>query len=106
MSEYRDILDSYHDLLLQASQLLERELKEPVIVESCVEGEVPLVVSSVSSLYNVRPGVRLGIGFMRFMRVHRTPGWGRWDGVLVEHGEVFLTILKAADSGSSLTISR
>jgi hypothetical protein len=106
MGDYRSLIEAYHKLFLQANQIFEGQLDIPIVFDSRVEGEVPLIVSSISSLYNVRPGVRLGIGFMRFMRVHHTPGWIRWDGVSVEHSEVFLTILKAADSGSKLTVSR
>jgi len=106
VSEYRDILDSYWDSFSQAHRVLRESLKEPIVIGSRVEGEPPLKVYSVSSLYSVSVGVRLKAGHVRFMRVCSPPGWVRGDGVFVDHNEVYRRILWAADSGGTLTISR
>lgn len=106
MSEYSDLVEAYHKLFFQANQVFEGQLDTPIVFDSRVEGEAPLIVSSISSLYGLKAGVRLRVGQGEFMRVHRTPGWVRWDGISVEHSEVFLAILKVAGSGGDLTISR
>lgn len=106
MSEYRDILDSYWDSFSRAHRVLGESLKEPIVIESRVEGEPLLKVYSVSSLYSVSVGVRLEAGHVRFMRVCSPPGWVRGDGVFVDHSEVYRRVLWAADSGGTLTISR
>lgn len=107
MSKYWDLVEAYHKLFFEANQLFEKQLDVPIMITSRVEGGEPLVVSSISSLYSLSVGTRLRVGHENFMKVHRPfPGWVRWDGVLVEHSEVFLAILKEADRGGDFTISR
>lgn len=107
MSEYSNLIKTFHKLFFQATQVLERELDTPIVITSRFEGGEPFIVSSISSLYSLSVGTRLRVGHENFMKIHRPfPGWVRWDGVLVEHSEVFLAILKEADKGGVLTISR
>jgi hypothetical protein len=40
------------------------------------------------------------------MKTYNSPGWVCMDGRFAEHSEVFLTMLKVADKGGDLTISR
>ena len=107
MSEYSNLIEAFHKLFFQAMQVFERELDTPIVITSRFEGGESLIVSSISSLYSLSVGTRLRVGHENFMKVHRPfPGWVRWDGVLVEHSEVFLAILKEADRGGDFTISR
>lgn len=106
MSKYWDLVEAYHKLFFEANQLLEKQLDVPIVFKSRVEGEAPLIVSSISSLYKLKAGVRLSVGGVEFMKTYNSPGWVRKDGVPVEHSEVFLAILKEADKGGDLTISR
>lgn len=106
MSKYWDLVEAYHKLFFEAMQVFERELDTPIMITSRVEGEEPLIVSSISDLYKLKAGVRLRIGHSDFMKAYHTPGWVRKDGIPVEHSEVFLAILKEADRGGDFTISR
>lgn len=107
MSEYSDLVETFHKLFFQAMRVFEEELDTPIVIPSRVEGGESLIVSSISSLYSLSAGVRLRVGHENFMKVHRPfPGWVRWDGILVEHSEVFLAILKEADKGGDFTFSR
>lgn len=107
MSEYSDLVETFHKLFFQAMRVFEEELDTPIVINPRFEDGEPLIVSSISSLYNLEAGVRLRIGHEDFMKVHRPfPGWVRWDGILVEHSDVFLAILKEADKGGDFTISR
>lgn len=106
MSEYSDLVEAYHKLFFQAMRVFEEELDTPIVITSRVEGEESLIVSSISDLYKLKAGVRLRIGHGDFMKAYRTPGWVRWDGIPVEHSEVFLAILKETDKGGILSISR
>lgn len=106
MSEYSEALESYQNLLFQADQVLERELKEPIVIKPCSCSKKPLKVFSISTLHGISFGVRLRVGSDDFMRVHNSFGWVRWDGVFVKHSEVFHMILSVASQEGSLTISR
>lgn len=107
MSEYSNLIEAFHKLFFQAMQVFERELDTPIVITSRFEGGESLTVSSISSLYSLSAGTRLRVGHENFMKVHRPfPGWVRWDGILVEHSEVFLAILKEADRGGDFSISR
>lgn len=106
MSEYNVLVETFHKLFFQAMQVFERELDTPIMITSRVEGEEPLIVSSISDLYKLKAGDRLRIGHSDFMKAYHTPGWVRKDGIPVEHSEVFLAILKEADRGGDFSISR
>lgn len=106
MSKYWDLVEAYHKLFFEANQLFEKQLDVPIVFDSRVEGEAPLIVSSISSLYKLKAGVRLSVGDVEFMKTYNSPGWACMDGRFVEHSEVFLTMLKVADKGGDLTISR
>ena len=106
MSEYSVLVETFHKLFFQAMQVFEGELDTPIMITSRVEGEESLIVSSISDLYKLKAGVRLSVGGVEFMKTYNSPGWVCIDGRFVEHSEVFLTMLKVADKGSDLTISR
>lgn len=106
MSEYSVLVEAYHKLFFEANQLFEKQLDAPIVITSRFEGGEPLIVSSISSLYKLKAGVRLSVGGVEFMKTYNSPGWVCIDGRFVEHSEVFLTMLKVADKGGDLTISR
>ena len=106
MGDYWNLVEAYHKLFFQANQVFERQLDIPIVFDSRVEGEAPLIVSSISNLYGLRAGVRLRVGHVEFMKTYNSPGWACMDGRFVEHSEVFLMMLKVADKGGVLTISR
>ena len=71
MSEYSDLVEAFHKLFFQAMRVLEEELDTPIVINPRFEDEESLIVSSISSLYNLEAGVRLRIGHEDFMKVHR-----------------------------------
>jgi len=106
MSDYEDILESYWECKFQVDQVFGKELEEPIVIHSRAPNEPSLTIHSIASLRSLPPGVRLRINNSEYMRTSCSPGWVSWDGVLVEHSEVFLAILKEADRGGDFTISR
>lgn len=74
MSNYEDILESYWECKFQVTEVLSKELEEPIVIHSRVPNEPSFTVHSISSLRSLPPGVRLRINNSGYMRVSCSPG--------------------------------
>lgn len=105
-NSYQEILDAYLSLQNSSSQLFEEPLEEPIMIESCIVGEPPHEVTSISDLWLVPYGSVLCTRNDEYVRVSTIPGWVRWDGVSVTHSEVYREILSAAANSAFLAWMR
>lgn len=106
MSSYEDILESYWERKCQVTEILSKELEEPIVIHSRVPNEPSFTVHSISSLHSLAPGVRLRVCNNEYMKISRSPGWVSWTGFFVDHSVVYREILSTTLSRGCLTISR
>ena len=105
-NSYQEILDAYQALQDSSGQLFDRELEEPIMIESCVDRESSYGIVSISDLWLASYGSVLYTHNDEYMRVSTVPGWVCWNGNPVTHSEVYEKILEAAANGSFLAWMR
>lgn len=74
-NSYQEILDAYLSLQDSSSQLFEKSLEEPIMIESCIPRELSYGVTSISNLRLVSYGSVLCTRNDEYMRVSTIPGW-------------------------------
>ena len=106
MSDYQEILDAYQALQDSSGQLFDRELEEPIMIKSCVDGKPSYGIVSISDLWLAPYVSVLYTRNDEYMRVSTVPGWVCWNGNSVTHSEVYEKILEAAANGLFLAWMR
>lgn len=105
-NNYQEILDAYRALQDSSGQLFDRELDEPIMIKSCVDGKPSYGIVSISDLWFAPYGSVLYTHNDEYMRVSTVSGWVCWNGNPVTHSEVYEKILEAAANGSLLAWMR